>query len=839
MVKFEESNFYKALQDFFINADKKTFLQFLAEFYNRTGDIIDKNNIQDELIKELRELYLEFNEKGIDENIVREKVNYFIENSIKINNINSQLNTNTNNIKNINSQLNTNTSNIENIISQLVDKANKEETKNIQQQVNNLVLGAVGDGNNPEVIQARGEYATLNNRLDDNFFNKWREIIPSWNDGYFINGNGQKAELAGYSVSNNISVENYKKIQLRNIKGNNQVSIVTFYSSDNEVLNTNVVSSDEKFYNIEVPYNALTFVLCKNNNKEFSVYFDKELNDNNFIDLTENIIWTNGYYIDNNGGFQANNSFKYSNLMKAKKGIIIKGMTKIESYPNIAFYDENNNYVSGIKNINYYELNEIEDPIAHFRICINNRYNNPSIQLNIKNSYDDTEKLINIGEGITLNGGYIDNNGDFKPPLAKFQYTNFLKVAKGVKIFNIVSNASYPNIAFYDKDFKFIKGIKNLTSYEIQEIPDNVYYFSVATTSDKKLIVQVPTNYFFRETRLISDENCQINTPKYIDSVVNTETTIYVDNLLLSDNSTFDISFKYDLVDNGIQFTPTNKGELYLKIQERDDKFNLINETNPIIRVVNKTDGNNISKNILIIGDSLIDNQYVAKETYRLLAESGATFNQLGTRGPEDGKHEGHGGWSWEDYFKETYDGKPNAFYNKGGLDFKNYCNVNGYSGIDYCIIALGTNDVRQGNTTSTYFTDNYIASIIENAKKFINKLLSDYPNCKIAIGLPSVGADLVTKNSKAFQYKMKKLLAAYIKTFDNGVYHQNVTTVANGLFINRRLGYQTTNKNVSKRFINDSVNVVTDYIHSNSNGYYCYSDCFYAKIRSWMSGNL
>ena len=104
MSKFEESNFYKALQDFFINADKKTFLQFLAEFYNRTEGIIDKNNIQDDLIKELRELYLEFNEKGIDENIVREKVNYFLENSVKIKNISSQLDT----IKEL-----TNTSNIE------------------------------------------------------------------------------------------------------------------------------------------------------------------------------------------------------------------------------------------------------------------------------------------------------------------------------------------------------------------------------------------------------------------------------------------------------------------------------------------------------------------------------------------------------------------------------------------------------------------------------------------------------------------------------------------------------------------------------------------------------
>ena len=100
MSKFEESNFYKALQDFFINADKKTFLQFLAEFYNRTEGIIDKNNIQDDLIKELRELYLEFNEKGIDENIVREKVNYFLENNAKIENITSQLDTKTTELDN-------------------------------------------------------------------------------------------------------------------------------------------------------------------------------------------------------------------------------------------------------------------------------------------------------------------------------------------------------------------------------------------------------------------------------------------------------------------------------------------------------------------------------------------------------------------------------------------------------------------------------------------------------------------------------------------------------------------------------------------------------------------
>ena len=817
-------------------------LSAIKELYRKIKEVEDKISqikyIDSALAKKLQKEYEKLKKIILDENI-QTKLTIDIETiNKKITNVIDTINVKlANDIGLINEKLN---NDIESINSQLVTKASKEETNNIQQQVNNLVLGAVGDGNNAEVIQARGEYETLNSRLEVNFFNKWSKINPSWNDGYFINSKGQKAELTGYSVSNNISVENYKKIQLRNIKGNNQVSVLTFYSSTYEVLNTIVISSDEKFNEVEIPYNALSFVICKNNdNTKLRAYFNKEEINNDIIDLSDTITWTDGYYIDNTGAFKVSDSFKYSSLIKANKGINIKGMSKIENFPNIAFYSDDGSYVTGIKNINYYKLNDIDNPITHFRICINNKYNEPSIQLNIKNSYDDREKLINISECITLNDGYIDSNGDFKPPLAKFQYTNFLKVKKGIKIFNIVSNISFPNIAFYDKDFKFIRGINNLTTYEIQEIPDNAYYFSVATSSDKKLIVQVPSNYFFMETNLAANENCQINTPKYIDSVIDTETTIYMDNLLLSENSTFDIGFKYDLVDSGIQFTPTEKGELYLKIQERDDKYNLLNETNPIIRVVSSTDNNKELKNILIIGDSLIDNTYVAKETYRLLAESGATFNQLGTRGPADGKHEGHGGWSWEDYFKETYDSKPNAFYNKGELDFKNYCNVNGYSGIDFCIIAMGTNDVRQGNTTSTYFTDDYITSIIENAKKFINKLLADYPSCKIAIGLPSVGADLVTKNSKAFQYKMKKLLTAYIKTFDNGVYHQNVTTVANGLFINRRLGYQSTNKNVSKRFNNNSVDVITDYIHSNPNGYYCYSDCFYAKIRSWMAGNL
>ena len=107
MIEFKESKFYKLLQDFFINNDKETFIQFLAEFYNKTEGIIIKNEVQDEIIKGLRELFIKFNEEGIDENIVREKVNYFLENSEKIQDIVTKLITNSNNIKNVKSELET------------------------------------------------------------------------------------------------------------------------------------------------------------------------------------------------------------------------------------------------------------------------------------------------------------------------------------------------------------------------------------------------------------------------------------------------------------------------------------------------------------------------------------------------------------------------------------------------------------------------------------------------------------------------------------------------------------------------------------------------------------
>ena len=119
-------------------------LSAIKELYKRIEELGEKitqiKYIDSTLTKKLKKEYESLKRQILDENV-----------QIEINN----------NITEINKI-------IDEVNLQLDTKASITETTDIQQQVNNLVLGAVGDGNNPEVIQARGKYGVLNDRLKDN-----------------------------------------------------------------------------------------------------------------------------------------------------------------------------------------------------------------------------------------------------------------------------------------------------------------------------------------------------------------------------------------------------------------------------------------------------------------------------------------------------------------------------------------------------------------------------------------------------------------------------------------------------------------------------------------------
>lgn len=164
----------------------------------------------------------------------------------KINEMNAWVNQH-GDIVNLDNRVDTVETEIPKINEQLDKKTNKTETQNIQQQVNNLVLGAVGDGNNAEVVQARGEYAVLNERLDSEYktindkTENVKEILISNNlakdeeinknlDGTVTNGKNMQINGLGYcSIANGDTTYNILQYTL---KGEKKLRVYCSYGSD-------------------------------------------------------------------------------------------------------------------------------------------------------------------------------------------------------------------------------------------------------------------------------------------------------------------------------------------------------------------------------------------------------------------------------------------------------------------------------------------------------------------------------------------------------------------------------------------------------------------------------
>ena len=185
-----KDNLYTKLVNFY-NVNDENFKEFMADLYQRllenNRDVkYVKNHLSDE-IEKLLEKYLVDGKFNIN---IKEKVEEYLINNTELDNINKGLNS----------------------------KADIIETQKLQSQLNNLVLGAVGDGNNAEVVSARGGFSLLNNRLDDidtrtdslvnirNTFSDQSIRTKSWSVT-----NGDYSLGYGSNFSNAMTIENRNK----------------------------------------------------------------------------------------------------------------------------------------------------------------------------------------------------------------------------------------------------------------------------------------------------------------------------------------------------------------------------------------------------------------------------------------------------------------------------------------------------------------------------------------------------------------------------------------------------------------------------------------------------
>ena len=331
MTEFKESKFYKLLQDFFINNDKETFIQFLAEFYNKTEGIIIKNEMQDEIIKELREMFLLFNEEGIDEDIVREKVNYFIENSEKIQDIIAKIIRNKNIIENITTQLD-NKTNLTNkrieVINEKNDSKGIVDFANFSGQGNsNAPIGIVfhhyTDGKLIQIdnVGENNDILTLKNANNPNR----RTDKPS----EFV-GNGNFLKLIKTSFNNGVKKED----DIFRINSLGQFA----WTSTNTVQFSNALFEDNGMW-------AYKYIASPKR-----TYFEQKLNGDRIIsEITDN-----GTTVEFTNKQETKQSFREFSSLEFAKGGVLKTLTNV-----IQLITEKND--DGIWGMSFLSKNKLEN----------------------------------------------------------------------------------------------------------------------------------------------------------------------------------------------------------------------------------------------------------------------------------------------------------------------------------------------------------------------------------------------------------------------------------------------------------------------------------------------
>ena len=131
-----------------------------------------------------------------------------------------------NQINQTNSQLEHNMNELENQINRLdTVKANKSITENLQTQINTLVLESGGDSN-LEVVQARGDYRTLNDRIDN------VEIVKSYDDVMPVTDISYNLAKASTFTMTGFNGTDLVKIPVGNFNGETKYTVIMKFTSD-------------------------------------------------------------------------------------------------------------------------------------------------------------------------------------------------------------------------------------------------------------------------------------------------------------------------------------------------------------------------------------------------------------------------------------------------------------------------------------------------------------------------------------------------------------------------------------------------------------------------------
>lgn len=613
-------------------------------------------------------------------------------------------------------------------------------------------------------------------------------------------------------------------------------------------------------------------------------------------------------YLNNDGSFSANDAFFCSDFIELKGTHAILKNVAGSDYSNpefsvIHFYNSNkenienppireikgsvNNltYTNEAKYIRFFTVYEITTDLMSIE------FDNFDIldakildTTNIDDFIDIKNTLIDWEDGVVDNKNILFGIHGKSSDILKIDRNLDIYVTNPCEQTTPEAFVPYFNkLIFFDENktrlFKETKYNDRVLNREKIEIPSNARYIQFCFGEEDFYNVHIyvrirdlikynafkAVNVYNRDIEKRVDYD-NISTPKYIDCCVGLPLSYFTDNLsnkkgyidsVTNSNGTNSYTNNGGIYFRGrklISYTAIEEKEESVTLHQIDTSNSKLSDEPPYamdtiqkvitLRSIARNNGNGQRKSIMILGDSLIDQnisvQYI-KELFGQDTDINVSF--IGTRGTSPALHEGHSGWSCVDFISNN-----SPFYIDGTLSVKKYFDknkekyFNTSSTIDYVIIALGTNDIGQG---VRMFNEDECLTIGNNMKKIVDLFLKDYPNAKIAVNLPSTSGLYSAYGCYSFfRMSMIRLRNVYISLFDNGAYNKNVTCVDSGSQISKEYGYDYESLPID--------DIITDEIlsgfkggggetniHPNSKGYKQIGKAYYCKLRSWIAGNL
>ena len=301
------------------------------------------------------------------------------------------------------------------------------------------------------------------------------------------------------------------------------------------------------------------------------------------------------------------------------------------------------------------------------------------------------------------------------------------------------------------------------------------YYWSFDLTLDEDIYVRaedyLPMTAFYSSDPGRANESFVM--PPAICGVVGMETNVYYENLLLYGSMDTmcgcDISGALSDVErfrDRLIWTPSAAGTTNESIVLYKNDWSGTAKSAGVIFAAAAAGAGASGLRVLIIGDSKIAHGWIAKFLYDKMDESGTPITLLGTRyGNNDSgdtryRHEGRAGWSTYNYTNSASHGSlANPFYDSSlstsmKFNFSMYMTNQGYSGVDYVFINLGSNDTSQSTSASIQQTNKIVSSVHEYD-----------PNIKIIVGM-NEGAFLDQMEWRDFNDKSLLLNRAKISAY-------------------------------------------------------------------------